>query len=111
MRKRKVTYPPKRSDRPAPPPAGAGPEPAYVRATVAAIDLRARAGRDGLPVGTRVRITGSGLYSGEAAVVESVAGGVISSVMVRTESGRTRRVRTIDLEPITEEGRQPASPG
>jgi hypothetical protein len=31
--------------------------------------------------------------------------------MVRTESGRTRRVRTIDLEPITEEGRQPASPG
>jgi hypothetical protein len=51
-------------------------------------------------VGDRSRIT-SDLFDGEAATVESAAGGVISSAMVRTESGRTRRARTIDLEPIS----------
>jgi hypothetical protein len=102
MRKRKVTYPAKRSDRPPVRP-GAGTEPAYVRATVVAIDLKAGAGRPGLQVGSRVRIAGTGLYSGEAAVVESVPGGVIPSAMVRTDAGQTRRVRTIDLEPITDE--------
>ena len=46
---------------------------------------------------------GSGLYNGEAAVVESLPGGVIPSALVRTEAGRTRRVRTIDLERIAAE--------
>ena len=75
------------------------PEPIYVRPTVVAIDMRAAAGRD-LAIGDRVRIIGSGLYNGEAAVVESLPGGVIPSALVRTEAGRTRRVRTIDLEKI-----------
>ena len=47
----------------------------------------------------RVSIQGTGLYVGEVAVVESIAGGVIPAANVRTESGRTRRVRTIDLVP------------
>ena len=40
-------------------------------------------------------------FRGEAAVVESLPGGVIPSALVRTEGGRTRRVRTIDLEKIS----------
>jgi hypothetical protein len=102
MRKRKITYPVKRSDR-RPPPPGAGAEPAYLRSSVVAIDPRAGAGRAGLEVGSRVRITGTGLYSGEAAVVESIAGGLIPSAFVRTDGGQTRRVRTIDLEPMSED--------
>jgi transcription antitermination factor NusG len=51
-------------------------------------------------VGARVRIT-SGLYAGELATVESVAGGVIPAVVVRTDTGRSRRARTVDLEPVT----------
>jgi hypothetical protein len=47
-----------------------------------------------------VRIVGTGLYSGEAAVIETLVRGVIPAAQVRTEAGRTRRVRTIDLEPI-----------
>jgi hypothetical protein len=47
-----------------------------------------------------VRITGAGLYSGEAAVIERLASGVIPAAMVRTEAGKTRQVRTIDLEPL-----------
>jgi hypothetical protein len=62
--------------------------------------VSASAGRQGITTGTRVRIVGAGLYSGENAVVETAPGGVIPSVLVRTEAGRTRRVRTIDLERI-----------
>lgn len=99
-RKRKVNYPPARTaTRPAPP-AGTGPEPAYVRPTVVTIDLNAGAGRRDLTVGDQVRIVGTGLYSGEAAVIETLVRGVIPAAQVRTEAGRTRRVRTIDLEPI-----------
>ena len=47
----------------------------------------------------RVVIMGTGLYAGETAVVESLAGGVIPAANVRTEAGRTRRVRTVDLAP------------
>lgn len=102
MRKRKVTYPTPRNKKP--PVATDAPEPVYVRPTVVSIESTARAGRTGLTVGDRVRIVGSGLYNGEAAVIESLpAGGVIPSAMVRTEAGRTRRVRTIDLERITAE--------
>lgn len=102
-RKRKTVYPPARTETRQPPPVGAGPDP-FPRPTVAAIDLNASRGRAGLSVGDRVRITGGGLYSGEAAVIERMASGVIPAALVRTESGRTRQVRTIDLEPIAREG-------
>ena len=104
MRKRKVTYPVPLTSRRPPGVAGSPADPAYVRNGVVAIDLNARAGQKGLTVGSRVRIGNSGLYSGEAAVIESLTPGVIPSAVVRTEAGRTRRVRTIDLEPITGEG-------
>jgi hypothetical protein len=71
-----------------------------VRTTVASINLSATKGREGLTVGDRVRIVGSGLYNGEAAVIEKLPGGVIPTALVRTEAGRTRQVRTIDLEPL-----------
>lgn len=71
-----------------------------VPASLAVINMNARRGRAGIVVGTRVRILGSGLYSGELAVVESVVPGVIPAAIVRTGAGRTRRVRTIDLEPV-----------
>ena len=102
-RKRKTVYPPARTDnKPAQRP-GAGPEP-YVRPTVATIDLNAGSGRAGLSVGDRVRISGSGLYSGETAVIEKLTSGVIPAALVRTDAGRSRQVRTIDLEPIGREG-------
>jgi hypothetical protein len=100
VRKRKVTYPTPRNKK-APP---AAPEPVYVRPSVVAIDLTAGAGGGAFAIGDRVRIIGSGLYNGEAAVVESLPGGVIPSALVRPEGGRTRRVRTIDLEKITAQG-------
>ena len=101
-RKRKVVYPPARTATRQP--QNQGPDPTYVRQSVVAIDLNAGSGRDGLAVGDRVRIVGSGLYSGEAAVIEKFATGVIPAALVRTEAGRTRQVRTIDLEPIAREG-------
>ncbi len=55
-------------------------------------------GRAGIVPGTRVQIT-SGIYAGEFAIVESVVGGVIPAAIVRTEAGRSRRARTIDLVP------------
>jgi len=101
-RKRKTVYPPARTDTKPTQRPGAGPEP-YVRPTVATIDLTAGSGRAGLSVGDRVRISGSGLYAGEAAVIEKLTSGVIPAALVRTEAGRTRQVRTIDLEPIARE--------
>jgi hypothetical protein len=99
-RKRKVTYPVARTaTKPAQRP-GAGPEPPQVRPNLVAIDPKAGSGRSDLSVGDRVRIVGSGLYSGEPAVIERFSGGVIPAALVRTEAGRTRQVRTIDLEPI-----------
>lgn len=59
-------------------------------------------GRADIVKGARVRI-GSGLYQGEIAIVESVIGGVIPAAVVRTEAGRTRRARTIDLVPVPDE--------
>ena len=109
MRKRKVTYPvAKTANRPAPA-TGAPNDPAYVRPTVATIDLTAGKGRTGLSVGGRVRIAGTGLYAGETAVIEKLVSGVIPSAVVRTEAGKTRQVRTIDLEPVTA-NRPPAEP-
>ena len=99
MPKRKVTYPPAKTANRPPPATGLPDDAPYVRPTVAIIDVNAGKGRAGLSVGARVRISGSGLYSGEFAVIERLANGVIPSAVVRTEAGKTRQVRTIDLEP------------
>ncbi len=92
-RKRKVNYPPSRSSR--------GPAPVYTPQvtppTVAVINKSAGVGKAGIVPGVRVIIQGSGLYSGETAVVESLMGGVIPAAIVRTEAGQTRRIRTVDL--------------
>ena len=72
-----------------------------MRPTVASINLAASTGRAGLKVGDRVRINGTGLYSGELATIEKLTSGPIPSAVVRTDAGRTRQVRTIDLEPVT----------
>ena len=61
------------------------------------INLQAMTGRQ-VTLGGRVQIA-SGLYAGEIAIIESVVGGVIPAAVVRTEAGRSRRVRTIDLVP------------
>jgi hypothetical protein len=105
-RKRRTVYPPPRNatrpPRPGEPGGPGGPpvgEP-YVRPTVASINLSASTGRAGLTVGDRVRINGTGLYSGELATIEKLTTGPIPSAVVRTEAGRTRQVRTIDLEPV-----------
>jgi hypothetical protein len=63
------------------------------------IELDAAKGRAGLKIGDRVRI-GSGAYAGEIAVIEKLTNGPISSATVRTEAGRTRMARTIDLTPV-----------
>ena len=105
-RKRRTVYPPPRNatrpPRPGEPGGPGGPpigEP-YVRPTVASINLSASTGRAGLKLGDRVRINGTGLYSGELATIEKLTTGAIPSAVVRTEAGRTRQVRTIDLEPV-----------
>lgn len=105
-RKRRTVYPPPRNatrpPRPGEPGGPGGPpvgEP-YVRPTVASINLSASTGRAGLSIGDRVRISGTGLYSGEVATIEKLTTGAIPSAVVRTEAGRTRQVRTIDLEPV-----------
>ena len=100
MRKRKTSYPPaKTANRPAPA-SGLPTDAPYVRPTVATIDTNATKGRAGLSVGGRVRIAGAGLYAGEIAVIERLISGVIPQAVVRTEAGKTRQVRTIDLEPV-----------
>ena len=103
-RKRRVVYPPPRTQtrqpRPGEPGGVGGPPIEYVRPTVASINLAASAGRAGLKVGDRVRITANGLYSGELATIERLTSGAIPSAVVRTDAGRTRQVRTIDLEPV-----------
>ena len=98
-KKRKVNYPPaKTATRRAPAPA---PDPNYERPNLATINLSAGAGKAGFAVGDKVRIEGSGLYAGEIAVIERLSVGVIPSALVRTGSGGTRQVRTIDLTPAT----------
>jgi hypothetical protein len=98
--KRKVNYPPAKTANRPPPPTGLPDDVPYVRPTVAIIDTSAGKGRTGLVVGGRVRIAGNGLYAGEVAVIERLSNGVIPSAVVRTEAGKTRQVRTIDLEPV-----------
>jgi len=106
-KKRKVNYPPaKTATKRAPAPQ---PDPNYERPNLATINLTAGAGRAGFSVGDRVRIEGSGLYSGEIAVIERLSVGVIPSALVRTGSGGTRQVRTIDLTPAVAESTAPAA--
>lgn len=102
-RKRKVVFPPSRSSkRPVPAPAARVlPDPSV------SINRQARLGRHDILVGSTVRILGTGLYAGELAVVERLAGGVIPAATVRTAAGRTRQVRTIDLEPASREASDP----
>jgi hypothetical protein len=101
MKRRKVTYPVARTHTKGVPRPGAGPEAVQVRPNLVSIDLTAGAGRKNLNVGGRVRISGTGLYAGEEATIEALVAGVIPAATVRTDGGGTRRVRTIDLEPIT----------
>ena len=99
-RKRKVNYAVAASGKKRPPAPAAPIEPAYVRASLVAIDVTAGAGRGGLQVGDTVQIIGTGLYSGENAIVEKFTGTAIPAALVRTIAGHTRHVRTIDLEPV-----------
>ena len=95
-RKRKVFIPPKKTNpRPQPGVDTSG------RPGATSINLGALEGRKGLAVGDKVRIGGSGLYAGDIAVIERMAGGAIPSAAVRTEAGRSRTVRTVDLEPVS----------
>ena len=96
-RKRKVFYPTSRSSK-APAPAG-GPA-GYAPTTVVSINLEAGVGRKDVVVGSRVTILGTGPYAGETAVVERLITSGIPAAVVRTEAGATRRVRTIDLQPV-----------
>ena len=100
-RKKKVNYANSGSGKKKPPPGVPSTESVYVPVTVVAIDMTAMTGRDGLKLGDRVRIVGTGLYSGEEATIEKFVGTAIPAAMVRTEAGRTRQVRTIDLEPVS----------
>jgi hypothetical protein len=100
-RKRKVSYPPaKTATKRAPAPV---PDPSLERPNQATINLAAGMGRAGFRVGDRVRIDASGMHAGEMAVIERLSGGVIPSALVRTDGGRTRQVRTIDLVPVPAE--------
>jgi hypothetical protein len=100
MKRRKVTYPVARTHTKGAPRAGAGPEVAMIRPNLVSIDVTAGAGRANLKVGGRVRISGTGLFAGEEATIERLVAGVIPAATVRTDGGGTRRVRTIDLEPL-----------
>ena len=110
MRRRKVVYPPPKTA------TSGGAAGAEARAFAAAsrvvsINPNAMRGRSDVVPGMRVEIS-SGLYAGEVAVVESIAGGVIPAVVVRTASGRTRRVRSVDIVPVSDrsDGSEPARP-
>ncbi len=98
MHKRKVTYPVART---ANRPLRLMSDPGYVRPTVVTIDTSAMAPRGSFAAGDRVVIASEGLYAGETAIVERLALGVIPAAVVRTDAGRTRRVRVIDLRPAS----------
>jgi hypothetical protein len=99
-KKRKVVYPPAKTATKRQPLPGSDASP--TRPNLATINLAAGQGRAGLAVGDRVRIEAAGALSGEEAAIERLSAGVIPSALVRTDSGRTRQVRTIDLVPVSE---------
>lgn len=91
MRRKKVFTP-------KPPPSPASDERAAIAAArTVTINLDAMSGKTDVRQGGRVRIL-SGLYAGELATVESLVSGVIPAAVVRTDAGRTRRVRAVDLQ-------------
>jgi hypothetical protein len=108
VKRRKVVYPPAKTATRSDPAAALDPRAAAAASRIVSINLNAMTGRAGIRQGGRVQIT-SGLYAGEFAVVESVVGGVIPAAVVRTEAGRTRRVRTVDLVPATSASASPMS--
>ncbi len=77
---------------------------------MASINVAAGIGQAGLKIGDRVRITAGGLYSGELATIDKFTNGVIPSAVVRTDAGRTRQVRTIDLQPVSGSAAAPPPP-
>jgi hypothetical protein len=93
-RKRKPTYP-----TPAPKRRGPTDGGAPIPRTSIAMDTTAGLGRAGLSVGQHVRITGAGLHAGETGVIERFTGSVVPTAVVRTGTGGTKHIRTIDLEP------------
>lgn len=97
MTKRKKQFFPPKVNKRAPTPAGS--DDSYERPNLATINVQAGAGRAGFSVGDKVLIEGGGTYSGEVATIEKLNTGVIPSAVVRTASGTTRHVRTIDLSP------------
>lgn len=106
-RKRRPYYPAARgSKRPAP---ASGPP--VTPPTVAVINRQAGTGRPDIEVGQHVIILGDGLYAGETAIVQSVTSGVIPAALVRTEAGRKRHVRTIDLRIAPAEDKRLPNPG
>lgn len=106
MTKRKVRYPvAKTATRRAP---QSGSDQSIERPNLATINLAAGAGRGGFSVGDKVRIEGSGLFAGEVVTIERLSGGVIPSALVRTASGSSRQVRTIDLVPA--DSKAPSAP-
>jgi hypothetical protein len=104
VKRRKVTYPVAKTHTKGAPRPGAGADVVMVRPNLASIDVTAIAGRTGLKVGAKVRINGTGLYAGEEATIERLVAGVIPAATVRTTSGGTRNVRTIDLDPVVRAG-------
>ena len=91
MRRKKVFTP-------KPPPSAASEERAAIAAArTVSINLGAMSGKTDVRQGGRVRIL-TGLYAGELATVESLVSGVIPAAVVRTDGGRTRRVRAVDLQ-------------
>jgi hypothetical protein len=103
-RKRKVIYPPSRSAKAAPAPNRMPINPP----SLAVINLDAAMGRSDIFVGLRVSVPASAANPAETGVVERLVPGVIPAAMVRTESGKTRRVRTIDLAPVANPARAAA---
>ena len=97
-RKRKVNYPVAGSGKKRAAPAPAD-EPAYTRTSVVAIDLTAGAGRGGLTIGDRVRIIGSGLYSGEEANIEKFVG---TAIPAGTPDGSGKYHATITYQGLTD---------
>jgi hypothetical protein len=107
LKRKKVFYPKARPGAPAPPGTpGADARAAAAAARTVSIDLDAATAGAGIRLGDRVLIQ-TGLYAGEMATVESVVGGVIPAAVIRTDAGRTRRARAIDLV----RGAEPPSSG
>ena len=110
MKRKKVFYPKARPGAPAPPGAPVTDPRAIAAASrTVSIDLNAIRGESKMRQGDRVRIQ-SGLYAGELATVESVVGGVIPAAVIRTDAGRSRRVRAVDLVPAGDETQAPPPP-